>query len=68
MNEKRYPFSAKRVTVTTVHGYVEADSQSAAADALARNRGVIEIEEVGPVIDQTFTEVNVSNEPLADDE
>ena len=30
---QRYPFSAKRVTVTTVHGYVEADSQSAAADA-----------------------------------
>ena len=68
MDEKRYPFSAKRVTVTEVHGYVEATSPAAAANFLARNRGVIEIEEVGPILDQNFTEVKVSGEPLRDDE
>ena len=68
MDEKRYPFSAKRVTVTEVSGYVEADSPEAAADFLARNRGVIEIEAVGPILDQNFTEVKVSSEPLRDDE
>ena len=52
MDEKRYPFSARRVTVTEVSGYVEADSPEAAADFLARYRGVIEIEAVGPILDQ----------------
>ena len=68
MDEKRYPFSAKRVTVTEIRGYVEAESPEAAADFLARNRGLIEIEEVGPILDQNFTEVKVSSEPLRDDE
>lgn len=66
-DEKRYPFTAKRVTVTTVRGYVEATDPATARQMLEANRGVIEVEDVGPIDSQEFTEIRVSSEPLEGD-
>ena len=66
-DEQRYPFTAKRVTVTTVRGYVEATDPDTARQMLEANRGMIEVEDVGPIDSQEFTEIRVSDEPLEED-
>jgi hypothetical protein len=66
-DEQRYPFTAKRVTVTEVRGYVEATDAASARQMLESNRGVIEVEHVGPIDSQEFSEIRVTDEPLGED-
>ena len=61
------PFTATRVTVSTVRGYVEAADPATARQKLEANRGVIEIEDVGPIDSQEFTEIQVGEKPLGED-
>jgi hypothetical protein len=66
-DEQRFPFTAKRVTVTEVRGYVEAADPTDARRKLQANRGVIEIEHVGPIDSQEFSEIQVGEKPLGED-
>ena len=66
-DDQRFPFTAKRVTVTEVRGYVEAADPADARQKLAANRGVIEVEDVGPIDSQEFTDIQVTDKPLDKD-
>ena len=66
-DDQRFPFTARRVTVTEVRGYVEATDSAAARQKLEANRGVIEVEHVGPIDSQEFTEIQVGDKPLGED-
>lgn len=66
-NETRFLFTARRVTVTDVSGYVEATDSEDARQKLAENRGVIEVEEVGSIVSQGFENIRVGG-PAADED
>ncbi len=66
-NETRFLFSARRVTVTDVSGYVEATDSDDAYRKLAENKGVIEVEQVGSIIEQGFENIRIGG-PAADDD
>lgn len=66
-NETRFLFTAQRVTVTEVSGYVEATDSEDARKKLAENRGVIEVEHVGSIVDQGFQSVRIGG-PAADED
>ena len=66
-DETRFLFTARRTTVTTVSGYVEATDSEDARQKLVENRGVIEVESVGPIETQSFEQIRVGG-PEVDEE
>lgn len=66
-NETRFLFTAKRITVTEVSGYVEATDSEDARQKLAENRGTIVVEQVGSIVSQGFEDFRVGG-PASDDE
>ena len=66
-NETRFLFTAHRVTVTEVSGYVDATDSEDARQKLAENRGSIQVEQVGTIVNQGFENIRVGG-PASDDE
>lgn len=66
-NETRFLFTARRITVTEVSGYVEATDSEDARKKLADNVGVIEVERVGPIETQGFDSIRIGG-PAGDAE
>ena len=61
-DETRFMFTAHRVTVTEVSGYVEATDSDDAYRKLAANHGVIVVEQIGSVVSQRFEDVHFGEE------
>jgi hypothetical protein len=66
-DETRFLFTARRVTVTEVSGYVEATDSDDAHRKLAENKGAIVVEHIGSIVDQRFEHIRISG-PEAEDE
>jgi hypothetical protein len=66
-NETRFLFTAKRITVTEVSGYVEATDSEDAHRKLAENRGSIQVEQVGSIESQGFENIRIGG-PATDDD
>lgn len=66
-NETRFLFTARRITVTEVSGYVEATDSEDARKKLADNVGVIEVEHVGPIETQGFDSIRIGG-PAGDED
>lgn len=66
-NETRFLFTARRITVTEVSGYVEASDSEDARKKLSENVGVIEIEQVGQIVTQGFDSIRIGG-PVGDED
>ena len=66
-NETRFLFTARRITVTDVSGYVEATDSEDARRKLSDNVGVIEVEQVGQIVTQGFDSIRIGG-PAGDEE